>query len=129
MSPLDRQTRCQMPYGCFGGVVWCLGLRHVDNGAGHATDEDNAARRVPLHQMLRDSNGVKVRAVNVDSPKLLNAIVGVRNGIVVLGEAGRCHQVVDFAMLLNDLGKRLVDRRRARNIAEMSSNFGNSVKS
>ena len=128
MSPLDCQTRCEMAHGRFGGIVRCLWLRNVDNGARHAADEDNATRRVPLHQMLRNSHGVEVGPVHVDSPKLLDAVVGVRDGIVVLGESGRCHQVVDSAMLFQDVRKRLVDRRRARDIAEMGCDFGNSVK-
>jgi hypothetical protein len=128
MSPLDGQTRCQMSYGGFGGVVRCLWLRHVDDGARHAADEDNAARRVPLHQMLRDSHGVEVGSINVDPPELLDAVVGVRDGIVVFGEPGRCHQVVDFSMLFDNLGERLADRRRTRDIAEMGCDFGHSAR-
>jgi hypothetical protein len=62
--------------------------------------------------MLRDSDRVQVGAVDIDSPKLLYAVMRVRDGVVVLGEASRCNKVIDLAVLLQNLSKGLIDRRR-----------------
>lgn len=37
--------------------------------------------------MLRYSDGIQVGAINIDAPKFLYAVMRVRNGVVVLGEA------------------------------------------
>lgn len=116
-----------MSDSCLSGVVRSLRLWDVDNGSGHATNHDDAARYLPLHEVLRDCHRVQVGTVNIDSPELLYAVMGVGDGIVVLGEASRCNEVVDLAVLLQDLGKRLVDRRRARDVAEMCCDLGNSM--
>ena len=116
-----------MSDSCFGGVVWSLWLRNVDYGSRHAADHDNASRCLPLHEMLRDSDRVQVGTVDIDSPKLLYAVMRVRDGVVVLGEASRCNKVIDLAVLLQNLSKGLVDRRRTRDIAEMCCNLGDSV--
>ena len=90
-------------------IVGSLRLRHIDNGSGHATDHDDAARYLPLHEVLRDCHRVQVGTVNVDSPKLLYAVMGVGDGVVVLGEASRRDEVVDLTVRLEDLGEGLVD--------------------
>ena len=60
--------------------------------------------------MLRDSHCEEVCAIDVHSPELLQSVVRVRDGIEVFGEAGRCHEVIDFAVLLEDLSNRVLDR-------------------
>jgi hypothetical protein len=52
--------------------------------------------------VLGDSDSPEISTVNIDAPKLLHAIVGVRDSRVVLGESGGCDEVVDFAVLLDD---------------------------
>jgi hypothetical protein len=101
-----------MSDSCLGGVVWSLWLWDVDNRSGHATDHDDASWCLPLHKVLRHCDRVQIGTVDVDSPKLLYAVMRVGDGIVVLGEASRCNEVVDLAVLLQNLGKGLVDRRR-----------------
>lgn len=85
-------------------------MRDVDNRSGHATNHYDTSWCLSLHKVLRHCHSVQVGTVNVHSPQLLYAIMRVGDGIVVLGEASRCNEVVDLAMLLQDLGKGLVDR-------------------
>jgi len=55
------------------------------------------------------AGGEEVCAVDVDAPELLHAFVGVGDGVVVLGEAGAGHEVVDLAVLFDDVGERGLD--------------------
>jgi hypothetical protein len=91
-----------MSNSCLGSIVGSLGLRYVDNCTRHATNHDNASWCISLHQMFGDSDSPEISTVNIDAPKLLHAIVGVRNGRVVLGESGGCDKIVDLAVLLDD---------------------------
>ena len=68
MRPLDRQTRCQMTDGSLGRVVRGLRLRNVHNCARHATNHNNASGGLPLHEVLRNGNGIQIGTINVDSP-------------------------------------------------------------
>lgn len=97
-----------MPDGRFRGVVWSLGLGNVDDLSGHAADHDDAARCLTLHEVFCDTRCEKVCAVNINPPELLHSVIGVGDGIEVLGEPGGGDQVVDSAMLLDDLRKSLV---------------------
>jgi len=115
-----------MSHSCLGGVVGSLGLRDIDNGTRHAANHDNTSRNLSFHEVLGHRHSVQIGTVDIDTPKLLHAVMGVRNGIVVFGEAGRGDEVVHFAMLLQDLGEGLVDGGRTRNIAEMGCDFGDS---
>ena len=63
-----------MAHGGLGRVVWGLGLRDVDNGTGHAANQDKTARNLALNQVLSDPSREVVRAINVDAPKLLHPI-------------------------------------------------------
>jgi hypothetical protein len=71
-----------------GSVVGSLGLRHVDNGATHTSDEDDATRSLALHKVTSDSGSEEVGAVDVDTPELSHTVDGVLDGVEVLGEAG-----------------------------------------
>lgn len=85
------------------GVVRSLRLRDVDDGATHGADHDNAAGCIALHQVLGNTNSEEPGAVDVHTPKLLHAVVWVVDGREVLGEAGGCDEVVDLAVLRDDL--------------------------
>ena len=67
-GPLDRQARRELPDRGLGGVVRRLGLRHVDDGARHAADQNQRPARFPLHQVLRHRDGGQIGAVDVDTP-------------------------------------------------------------
>jgi hypothetical protein len=53
--------------------------------------------------------------------------VRVGDGVVVLGEASRCDQVVDLAVGSENLGQGLIDGCWARNVAEVRCDLGNPV--
>ena len=98
MGPLDRQTRRQMPNRRFRGIIRRLWLGHVDDGPGHGPDHDDAARGFALHEVARHAHGEEIGAVDVDAPEFFHPVVGVGDGVVVFGEAGRGDEVVDFAV-------------------------------
>lgn len=62
-----------------------------------------------LHEVLGYSNCVQIGAVHIDTPKLLNAVVGVRDRIVVLGKSSRGDEIVNLAMSFEDFRERFVD--------------------
>ena len=103
MRPLDCKRRRHVPDRSLCGVVRSLRLRDVDNGTAHGPDHDNAAGCIALHQVLGNTNSKEPGAVNVDAPQLLHAVVWVFDGWEVLGEAGGCDEVVDLAVLRDDL--------------------------
>ncbi len=109
MGPFDGQTRGQMADGCLGCVVGCLRLRDVDDGPGHGSDHDDAALCVSLHQVTGDAGCEQVGPVDVDAPEFLDSIERISDCVEVLGEAGGCDQMVDFAVVLDDFGDRGVD--------------------
>jgi len=116
VGPFDSERRSHVPDGGFGGVVGSLRLRNVDNGTAHGSDHDNAAIGLALHQVLRDADSEQPGAVNVDTPQLLHAVVRVVDGWEVLGESGRGDEVVDLAVLRNDLVKSCGHRLRLGDI-------------
>jgi hypothetical protein len=88
VSPLDSQRAAEMTDSSLGSVVGSLGLRHVDDSATHASNEDNATRSLALHKVTSDSGSEEVGAVDVDTPELSHTVDGVLDGVEVLGEAG-----------------------------------------
>lgn len=126
MGPLNCQTGSQMPDRRFCCVVWCLWLWHIDDGTGHAPDHHNASRLIPLHQMLGHSSCEQISTVHVHAPEFLHPVVRVGYGIKVLGETCRSDQVIDLAMLLNDLRQGAADRRRTGDVAVVRCNLGGS---
>lgn len=103
MRPFNRQTGCKMPNSCFGRVVWCLRLGHIDNGAGHGANHDHATLCFSVHQMTGNAGCEQIGAVNIDAPQFLHPVVGIGDCVEVLGKTGRSDKVVDFAMVLDNL--------------------------
>lgn len=101
-------------------------LRHVDNGPGHAANEDHAAGALPLHEVAGDGRGKQVCAVDVDAPELAHAVNGVVDGLKVFGEAGRGDEMVNLAMLLDDLGNAGVDGGGVGHVSVVSGDSGNA---
>lgn len=101
-----------------------LGLRHVDDGAAHAADEDHAALCLALHEVAGDGGREEVGAVDVDGEQLSHALDGVVCGVVVLGEARGRDQVVDLAVLREDVGDAGGDRVRVRHVGVVGRDLG-----
>lgn len=74
--------------------------------------------------MPGDLDGEEVGAVDVDGPELAHAVDGVLGGRVVLGEAGRCDQVVDLAVGGHDLGHTGRDGGRVGNVDVVGGDAG-----
>lgn len=104
-----------------------LGLGHVDDGAAHAADEDHAALCLALHEVAGDGGGEEVGAVDVDGEQLAHALDGVVGGVVVLGEARGRNQVVDLAVLREDVGHAGADRVRVRHVGVVGGDLGGSA--
>lgn len=66
-----------MPDRCLGCIIRCLRLGHVDDTSGHGANEDKTTGRVAPHHVLRSLDGEEVGAVDVDAPKLLDAVVRI----------------------------------------------------
>lgn len=113
-----------MADGSLGGVVRGLGLRDVDHSTGHAANHDNAAGGLALDQMTGNASSKEVASVDIDSPALLHPLVGVLNGIKVLGETGGGDEVVNAAVLGDDVFQGLVDRVWTGDIGIVCSNLG-----
>jgi len=103
VRPLNGERRRHVSDRSLRGIVRSLGLGDVDDGTAHGPDHDDAARGVALHQVLGNTNSEEPGAVDVHTPKLLHAVVWVVDGREVLGEAGGCDEVVDLAVLRDDL--------------------------
>ena len=116
-----------MPNGSFGRVIGRLRLRHIDNGAGHGADHDHGAFGLALHQMPRYFAGEKVCAVDIDTPKLLHAVWWVRNGIEILGKAGRGNQVIYLAVVFDNVSHDILDGYVVRHVAVMGGDFGYAI--
>ena len=56
------------------------------------------------------SGGKEVGAVNIYTPELSHPVDWVRDCLKVLGETGRGHEVVDLAVLADDLRNGCIDR-------------------
>lgn len=127
MGPLNRQTGSQMSHSCLCGIVRSLWLRNVNDGSRHATNEDYASICLALHQVLCNGDCEEICAINVDAPELADTIDWVIDGFEVLGESGGCDQVVNLAMLLDDLCDCGVDGLGGGDISVVSCDFGDSV--
>lgn len=103
VGPLNSKGTAEVTDCGLGCVVGSLRLRDVDNGTRHAADEDHASRALALHQVTGDTSGEEVGAINVDTPQLLDTLVRVGDCVKVLGEACGGDEVVNLAVLGNDL--------------------------
>ena len=128
MGPLDRQTRRHLPHRRFGRIVRRLGLGHVDDGPRHGADHDDAAGRFALHEVAGHADGEEVGAVHVDAPELLHAVVGVGDGVEVLGEAGGGDEVVDAAVGREDFGDGGCHGVGVRDVGVVGGDFGAPVR-
>ena len=125
MCPFNGQTGCQMPDSGFGRVVGRLWLRHVDDGARHGADHDHGAFGLALDEVPSHFAGEKVSAVDIDAPELPHAVRWVLDGVEVFGEAGRCDQVVNLTVILDNVGDDLIDRVVVGHVTEVGRDFGN----
>ena len=108
--PFDGKRRSEMANGCLGGVVGRLRLGYVDDGTRHATDHHNTPGRLALHQVLCHARSKQICAVHVHAPELLHTVVWVADGVEVFGKSRRRDEMVDLAVLCDDLGERVVNR-------------------
>ena len=127
MRPLDRQARRHLPDSRFGRIIRRLGLGNVDHGTRHGADHHDTARRFAFHEVPGNADGEEVGAVHIDAPELLHAVVGVGDGVEVLGEAGGGDEVVDTAVGGDDFGDGGCDGVGVRDVAVVGGDFGASV--
>ena len=127
MGPLNGERGGQMSDGGLGRVVRSLWLWNVDNGTAHAANHDDAALGLASHQVLGDGARPDVGTVDIDTPELLHTVVRVGDGVKVFGETGRSDQVVNLAVLLDDIGENGVHRIGVGHVGIVSSDLGESV--
>ena len=72
--------------------------------------------------------GPKVGAIHVDAPEFVQTIGRIGNGVEVLREAGRGDEVVDFAVVGQDLVETGFDRLRVGNVGKVGRDFRIAVK-
>ena len=118
-----------MPNGSLGSIVWCLWLRHVDDGAGHGADEDHTARRFSLHKVLGDSACPIVCAIEIYTHELVQSIWRVSDGVEVFREAGRGDEMVDLSVSTDDFREGGIHRIWVRHITAVRGDFGFSEPS
>lgn len=71
--------------------------------------------------------GEEVSAVNIDTPEFLHAIWWVCDGIEVLGEAGGCNKVVNFAVVFDNIGNDLLDRDVVGHVTVVGRDLGDAA--
>lgn len=101
-----------------------LRLRNIDNSTAHAANKHHAALGLALHQVAGDRGSKQVGAVHIDREQLTHALNGVVSGLEVLAEAGAGDEVVNLAVLREDLGDAVVDAVGVGDIGEVSSDSG-----
>lgn len=127
--PLDGKRRRQVPNSSLSSIIRRLGLRHVDHSAGHGTDHHDATGGLAFDQMTSNAGSEQVASINIDGPALLHALRRVVDGIEVLGETRGGDEVVDVAVLGNDVLDGLVDRFGAANIGVVGGDPGRTIYS
>jgi len=93
-----------MPYSSLGRIIRCLRLRHIDNGSRHRANHHHRALGLPVQQVTSDFASEEVCPIDVHTPQLLHPVWRVCNGVKILGEASGGDEVVDLAMILDDIG-------------------------
>lgn len=127
MSPLNRQTRSQMSDCRFGRIIRRLWLWDIDDSSRHATDKDHASWGLPLHQVLRNRDRKQVCPIHVHAPEFPHTFDRIVDCLEVFGEAGGCDEIVDFAVLLDNLGDGCFDRFLGGDVGVVCCDFGDSV--
>lgn len=125
--PFNSERSGQVSYSSLGGIVRSLRLGNIDNSTGHTTDHDNAARSLALHQMFRNASCKEVCSIHVDAPELLDTVVRVGDGVKIFGETSGSDQVVNLAVLLDDIGEDIVHRIGVGHVGVVSGDPGESV--
>lgn len=74
--------------------------------------------------MFRDARRKQISSIHIHPPKLLHPLVRVGDGVVVLREAGRGDEVINLAVLGDDLAEGLVDRIGGCNVAVVGGDLG-----
>lgn len=77
--------------------------------------------------MSSHSRREKVCSVDIDSPELPHTVDGVVDRLEVLGEPGGCDEVIDLAMLLNNLRYASIHGRFIGDVGIMSRDSGQPV--
>ena len=100
-SPLRGERFAELDDGGLGGVVAALFLRVVDDGAGHAGDEDDGAAGSLRDHLTATGLGNVERAGEIDGEKVVPLVV-----VIVLcldvGTAGlRCKQQLCLMCVMN----------------------------
>ena len=72
--------------------------------------------------------GPEVSAIDVDAPELVQTVGWIIHGVKILSETSRGDEVIDFAVICQNLGQAGIDRFGVGNIREMGSDFGMAVK-
>lgn len=101
-----------------------LRLRNIDNSTAHAANKDHATLGLTLHQVAGDRGSKQVGAVHIDREQLAHALNGVVSGLEVLAEAGAGDEVVNLAVLREDLSDAVVDAVGVGDIGEVSGDPG-----
>lgn len=110
MRPLHSQARGQMTDSRLRCVIWRLWLRHIYHSSRHGPNHHHTASRFAFHQVTSDRDRKEVCAINIDSPELPHTLDGVLDRIKILREPGRSYQMVDLAVLFDDLLNCSIDR-------------------
>lgn len=108
-GPLHCERCGKMANYSLGRVIRRLGLRNIDDGAGHPANDHYAPQRFSLHQVLCDAGGEEVCPIHNDTPQLLRAGVRIGNNAEILGKSGASNQVVHLALLGNDVGDGVIN--------------------
>lgn len=103
-----------------------MGLWDVHDGTRHASDEDHRSLAIAVDEVAGDGSSEEVSAVDVHSEQLAHALNRVCDGLKVLGEAGGSDEVVDAAVLVDDLGDASVDRLLVGHVGLVGSYSGES---
>lgn len=76
--------------------------------------------------MLRNSDGEEICPVDIHAPELADAVNGVVDGFEVLGEACGGDEIIDLAVLLENLGDGGFDGFLGGDVGVMGRYFGTS---
>ena len=95
---------------CFGCIIWCLGLRNIDDRARHGSNHNHAALNLSLHEVARNGGGKEVSSINIHTPELPHAIRRVGNGVKIFSEASGGDEMVNLPMVSDNLGSACIDR-------------------